>query len=106
MNLENEIITLSNNLRFRSQISLQDIIAHIKFIVDYLKRDTKEISIFVLDDLLSKYKKVLGKEEFETLYGGVFIIKVFLYLNYNFGNVDGFIEDCLKEYLKERASLN
>lgn len=106
MDLEKEIISLSNNLRFSSQVLTQDIFAQLKFIVDCLKHNTKEVSIFFLDNLLFNFKKVLSKDEFETLYGGVFFIKLYLYYSYDFGNINDFLIDCSKEYLKEKLSVN
>ena len=101
MNLELNIINFSNSLRFAKANNIHDLITQIKFIVDALKQDKKEISISLLDNILAKYKKVLTSQEFETLKNGIFVIKVYLYLEYNKNDLNSFLEDCLKELLNE-----
>lgn len=103
MNLEHEVINLSNNLNVNKHNENLEIISRIKFIVDYLKQDKKEMSIYALDEILAKYKKVFKKEEFSSLKSGVFVIKVALYSDYNKNDLNGFIEDCIKEIIKENA---
>ena len=104
MNLEHEVINLSNNLNVNKYNENLEIISHIKFIVDYLKQDKKEMSIYTLDEILAKYKKVLKNEEFNTLKSGAFVIKVALYSHYNKNDLNGFIEDCIKEIIKEKCT--
>ncbi|MBQ9790698.1 MAG: hypothetical protein IJW24_03790, partial [Clostridia bacterium] len=96
MNLELNIINFSNSLRFAKANNIHDLITQIKFIVDALKQDKKEISISLLDNILAKYKKVLTSQEFETLKNGIFVIKVYLYLEYNKNDLNSFLEDCYK----------
>ena len=106
MNLELNIIDFSNNLRLSKTNNIYNLISQIKFIVDALKQDKKEVSISLLDNILAKYKHTLTSQEFETLKNGIFVLKVYLYLEYNKNDLNSFLEDCVKELLKENSQKN
>lgn len=101
MYLENEIITLSNKVRFNYKYPLIDIISQANLIVDIMKCNTKEVSLLILDNLVAKYENKLTGQELITLKEGVFFLKVFLLAYYDQNDLFSFIDDCFKEWLKE-----
>lgn len=106
MNLENEIITLSNNLISFDSANMSSIISHIESIGKFLSSLSKDASVSMLDDILKKKKLFLSKEEFYTLKNGINMIKIYLFLYYSNGNTYDIINDCIKEYFKESLSCN
>lgn len=104
MNLEYEIIGLSNKVRFNYRVPLNEIVSQAIFIVSIMKHNTKEISLFVLDVIISKYRKILSNQEFFTLQQGVYFLKVWLLTYYNSNDICGFINDCFKEWLKDYST--